>query len=84
MIRTGLTNAMPILAGAPDDAFHSPQRLLEFVLAIADGRLDRLSGRYFHTQHDDLDAVLAQADAILAADARRLRLAMCGPADRLP
>ena len=83
MIATQLTGSMPMLAGAPPEAFHSPDRLVEFVLAIASGRLDSLSGRYFHAQHDDLTDLLAHADAIAAGGARQLRVATYGPADPL-
>lgn len=81
MIRTDLTSAMPMLAGAPEEAFASPDRALRFVLAIADGRLDALAGRYFHAQHDDLDDVLKHAAAILDNDARRLRISRYAATD---
>ncbi len=83
MIRTDLTSAMPMLAGAPEKAFTTPDRALHFILAIGDGRLDALSGRYFHAQHDDLHVVLAQARAIIEADARRLRISPYADTDPL-
>jgi hypothetical protein len=57
--------------------------VLRFTLAIAAGRLDTLSGRYFHAQCDDVDVVRAEAEAIIAADARRLRISPYGGADPL-
>jgi 3-oxoacyl-[acyl-carrier protein] reductase len=84
MIATQLTGSMPMLAGAPPEAFHSPDRLVEFVLAIASGRLDSLSGRYFHVQHVDITDLLAHADAIADGGARQLRVASYGPDDPLP
>lgn len=80
LVRTELTESMPMMAEAPAEAFHSPRRLLDFVLAIADGRLDKLSGRYFHVQRDDPDALLEHVDT---PDARRLRIATYGPTDPL-
>jgi NAD(P)-dependent dehydrogenase (short-subunit alcohol dehydrogenase family) len=74
-IRTDLTRSMPMMRDAPAEAYGSPDKLIEFVLAIADGRLDRLAGRYFHAQRDDLNDLVARADAIASTDARRLRMA---------
>lgn len=81
MIRTDLTRSMPMLAGAPEEAYASPDRALRFVLAIADGRLDGLAGRYFHAQHDELHVVLKYAAAIVDTDARRLRISRYAATD---
>jgi NAD(P)-dependent dehydrogenase (short-subunit alcohol dehydrogenase family) len=68
LIRTELTTAMPMLRDAPADTYGSTERLVDFVLAIAAGRLDRLAGRYFHAQRDRLD------DLEAGLDGRRLRM----------
>jgi 3-oxoacyl-[acyl-carrier protein] reductase len=83
LVKTDLTSSMPRFEDAPPEAFHSSQRLIDFILAIAEGRFDALSGRYFHAQHDDIDALLADAEAIVERDARHLRIATYGPDDPL-
>lgn len=50
-----------------------PAQALRLVLALAAGRLDRLSGRHL-TAADDLDAVLSQIDRIQRDDLHTLRL----------
>jgi 3-oxoacyl-[acyl-carrier protein] reductase len=83
-VLTDLTAGMPIFAGRSSAEFATTDNILRFVLTIASGQFDRLSGRYFHAQHDDIDALLAHADDIVTADARQLRMARYGPADPLP
>jgi NAD(P)-dependent dehydrogenase (short-subunit alcohol dehydrogenase family) len=70
LVRTELTDFFP------DDAPWTPPELApRLVRAIADGRLDRLAGRYLHAEHDqDLDALLERADSILADDLNAIRL----------
>jgi len=63
--------------------FGTLEPFLAVVRAFAAGRLDRLHGRFVHAQRDRLDAVLAAADRIQAADARALRLRPYGPDDPL-
>ena len=77
-IETDLTRGMPMLAGGE---FSTLDRAMEFILAIADGKLDSLSGRYFHAQRDDLAEIMAGAQDIVDADARRLRIAPYAPTD---
>jgi NAD(P)-dependent dehydrogenase (short-subunit alcohol dehydrogenase family) len=50
-----------------------PERAAEFVLALASGRYDGLSGRYL-TVEDDLDALLARIDEVQRDDLLTLRL----------
>jgi 3-oxoacyl-[acyl-carrier protein] reductase len=71
-IRTGMTESMPMLAGGE---FATIDRAMEFIFAIADGKLDALSGRYFHAQRDELPDIIARARKIVDGDARRLRMA---------
>jgi predicted helicase len=50
-------------------------RTRRFDLAVADeGRADRLSGRYIHAEHDDIEDLIARADEIIENDANAIRL----------
>ena len=58
-----------------DDAPWTPPELApKLVVALASGRADRLSGRYIHAEHDDLDDLIARADEIVENDLNVLRL----------
>ena len=58
-----------------DDAPWTPPELApRLVRALAGGRLDALSGRYLHAEHDDIDDVASRADEIVAADLNAIRL----------
>ena len=41
---------------------------------LASGRADALAGRYLHAEHDDIDDLIAPADAIVADDLNAIRL----------
>jgi NAD(P)-dependent dehydrogenase (short-subunit alcohol dehydrogenase family) len=71
-VLTDMTAGMPMMRGG---TFATIDRAMEFILAIADGKLDALSGRYFHAQRDDLPEILARAKEVVDTDARRLRMA---------
>jgi NAD(P)-dependent dehydrogenase (short-subunit alcohol dehydrogenase family) len=77
-VLTDMTASMPMMEGGE---FATIDRAMEFILAIADGKLDALSGRYFHAQRDDLSEILARTKEIVDADARRLRMAPYAPTD---
>ena len=58
-----------------DDAPWTPPELApRLVRALASGRLDALSGRYLHAEHDDIDDVAARAEQIVADDLNAIRL----------
>ncbi len=58
-----------------DDAPWTPPELApRLVRVLASGRADRLSGRYIHAEHDDIEALIARADEIIRADANAIRL----------
>ena len=58
-----------------DDAPWTPPELApKLVVALASGRADRLSGRYIHAEHDDIDDLIARADEIVENDLNALRL----------
>jgi 3-oxoacyl-[acyl-carrier protein] reductase len=69
LVRTDLTNRLG------DDAPWTPPELApRLVRALASGRADRLSGRYIHAEHDDVDDLIARADEILENDSQAIRL----------
>ena len=60
----------------PSDAPWTPPELApRLVHELATGRLDKLSGRYLHAEHDaDLDGLARRADEIVANDLNAIRL----------
>ena len=81
LVRTDMTETM---WGPPEEQQWNPvARMVEAVLRFARGELDDLHGRFVHAARDDIDAVLANAAAIRAADARTLRLRRYGDDDPL-
>ena len=70
LVRTEMTEG-----SFPDDAPWTPPELApRLVRALASGRLDALSGRYLHAEHDDVDDLARKADEILADDLNAIRL----------
>src|SRR4051794_3602126 len=69
LVRTALTE------GLGDDAPWTPPELApQLVRALATGRADRLTGRYIHAEHDDIDDLAARADDVVAKDLNAIRL----------
>jgi NAD(P)-dependent dehydrogenase (short-subunit alcohol dehydrogenase family) len=70
LVRTAMTED-----AFPDDAPWTPPELApRLVRELASGRLDRLSGRYIHAEHDDVDDLAVRADEIVANDLNTIRL----------
>ncbi|MBD0337877.1 MAG: SDR family oxidoreductase [Thermoleophilia bacterium] len=70
LVRTEMTEGR-----FPEDSpWTPPEAAPRLVLAIASGKLDRLSGRYLHAEHDDPDDLAARADEILEQDLNAIRL----------
>ena len=70
LVRTSMTEDV-----FPDDAPWTPPELApRLVRALASGRLDRLSGRYLHAEHDDVDDLARRADEIVERDLNAIRL----------
>lgn len=78
-IETEMTRSMPLHEGRTE--WTPPAALLELVLGIAAGRLDRLSGRFFRAGTDTTESLLLAADEIIERDARALRLTPITPDD---
>jgi 3-oxoacyl-[acyl-carrier protein] reductase len=69
LVRTEMTKR------APDDAPWTPPELApRLVRALASGRADKLSGRYIHAEHDDIDDLIRRADDIVDEDLNAIRL----------
>jgi NAD(P)-dependent dehydrogenase (short-subunit alcohol dehydrogenase family) len=74
-ISPGLVRTDLISGHFGDDAPWTPPELApRLVRALASGRLDALSGRYLHAEHDDIDDVAERAEEIVAADLNAIRL----------
>lgn len=68
-VRTDLTTDLGDLPGARDDSWTSMEQAAAGVLAIAEGRLDALAGRFIHAR-DDLEALALHAEEITARNGR--------------
>jgi len=70
LVRTEMTEE-----AFPADAPWTPPELApRLVLALASGRLDALSGRYIHAEHDDVDDLERRAAEIVEQDLNAIRL----------
>ncbi len=69
LVRTALTEKLG------DDAPWTPPSLApQLVRELASGRADRLTGRYIHAEHDDIEELIARADEIVEDDLNAIRL----------
>jgi 3-oxoacyl-[acyl-carrier protein] reductase len=58
-----------------DDAPWTPPELApRLVRVLASGRADKLTGRYIHAEHDDVDDLIRRADEIVENDHNAIRL----------
>lgn len=80
-VETAMTTSMELHRGRT--SWTPPAAVTDLVDAIAAGRADALTGRYFRAGTDDLSSLLAQASAMESADARTLRLRPYGADDPL-
>jgi 3-oxoacyl-[acyl-carrier protein] reductase len=76
VVTTDMTRSMPLHAGRTD--WTPPERIVQFVAAIAAGELDAWSGRFLHAGTDDLDTLRRTAPD---GAARQLRLVPYGGDD---
>ena len=69
LVRSALTEELG------DDAPWTPPELApRLVRVLASGRADRLSGRYIHAEHDDIENLIARVDEIIENDSNAIRL----------
>lgn len=82
LVRTSMTNDMPMWADVPDDAWTPVDKVAALVAAVAHGRLDALTGRFVHAE-DDWEMLASRADEIASVDGRTLRLSRAWADDPL-
>ena len=69
LVKTDMT------APFPDDMPWTPPELApRLVRVLASGRADKLSGRYIHAEHDDIEDLIRRADEIVENDLNAIRL----------
>ena len=69
LVRTQMTERF-----GEDAPWTPPELAPRLVRALASGRADRLSGRYIHAEHDDLEDLIRRADGIVDEDLNAIRL----------
>lgn len=70
LVRTEMTEGR-----FPDDAPWTPPELApRLVRVLASGRADKLSGRYIHAEHDDIEDLIRRADEVVENDLNAIRL----------
>lgn len=74
LVRTGMTESMPMWRARSGVRWGAVEPIVEAVLATAAGRLDALHGRFVHAQADDLEQLVRHADEIVSHDARVMRI----------
>ncbi|ADG75305.1 short-chain dehydrogenase/reductase SDR [Cellulomonas flavigena DSM 20109] len=79
VVATDMTAGMPVHDGRTE--WTSPQDVAHLVLGFAAGELDDLSGRFVRAGVDTVASLQERVGAIVATDARTLRLATWGPDD---
>ena len=70
LVRTAMTEE----AFSEDAPWTPPELAPRLVRALASGRLDALSGRYIHAEHDDVDDLERRAKEIVENDLNAIRL----------
>ena len=59
----------------PEDAPWTPPELApQLVRVLASGRADKLTGRYIHAEHDDIEDLIRRTDEIVENDLNAIRL----------
>lgn len=70
LVRTEMTEGQ--FSG--DAPWTPPELAPQLVRGLASGKADRLSGRYIHAEHDDLDDLVRRADDVERDDLNAIRL----------
>jgi 3-oxoacyl-[acyl-carrier protein] reductase len=69
LVQTEMTGRFP-----EDAPWTSPELAPQLVRVLASGRADKLSGRYIHAEHDDIEDLIRRADEIVENDLNAIRL----------
>lgn len=81
VVRTDMTARMPAHAGRT--TWTPVEASVELLLAVGDGQLDALSGRFLRAGSDTVAELATRTYEVLVADARTLRMVPYGPTDPL-
>lgn len=81
LVRTDMTLAMAMWQQMGDPPWGDPAAIVDIAVAMADGNLDALSGRFLHAAADDVQVLLQTLPA--DRDARTFGLHRYGPDDPL-
>lgn len=74
-ISPGLVRTVMTEDRFPTDAPWTPPELApRLVRVLASGRADKLTGRYIHAEHDDIEDLISRADEIVEGDRNAIRL----------
>lgn len=74
LVRTAMAGEVPGTDDLPDEAWVPVEDVAAYVLRLARGDADALTGRFLHVTADDLDAVVANKAAIVEQGLYQLRL----------
>lgn len=74
VVRTSMTDALGEVAGYPADLFTPPELTENMIIAIANGRLDQLTGRFLNAR-DDIAELESRSAEIVRVNGRVLRIA---------
>jgi 3-oxoacyl-[acyl-carrier protein] reductase len=69
LVKTEMTSRFP--ENAP---WTPPELAPRLVRVLASGRADKLTGRYIHAEHDDIEDLIRRADDIVENDLNSVRL----------
>lgn len=69
LVKTEMTDRF-----SDDMPWTPPELAPRLVRALASGRADKLSGRYIHAEHDDIEDLIQRADEIAENDLNAIRL----------
>lgn len=79
VVPTDMSTAMPMHAERTE--WTPVEAVVDLLVGVGEGRLDRLSGRLLRAGADTVTGLEARAEQVLAADARRMRLVPWGADD---
>jgi short-subunit dehydrogenase len=73
-ISPGLVKTDMTAPFSDDMPWTPPELAPRLVRVLASGRADKLSGRYIHAEHDDIEDLIRRADEIVENDLNAIRL----------
>ena len=74
LVMTEMTRDVPVFKDLPPSDWTPIEKAGELCVLLASGVADALTGRYIHVTDDDIHAMIAESDAIIADDRHALRL----------